>query len=123
MKVAIEIPGELPTLNEIIDASKAHYQAYRRMKEEAEERIVWPAKALPKMQRIRLHITWHRKNRRHDPDNIIAGTKFILDSLVTARVIENDGWKEIAGISHSWKVDKHNPRVVVEIEEVEEGAA
>jgi hypothetical protein len=30
MKVII--PGELPTLNEIINASKTHYQAYRKMK-------------------------------------------------------------------------------------------
>ena len=119
----LTIPGELPTLNEIIDASKSHYQAYRRLKSEAEERVIWPAKALPKMDRVRLHITWYRSNRRHDPDNILAGTKFILDGLVQAGVLENDGWKEIDSISHDWKVDKDNPRVEVEIEETKEATA
>lgn len=70
------------------------------------------------MKRIDLDITWYCKNKRKDKDNIAAGIKFILDGLVKAGTIENDGWKQVNNFSHSFKVDKDNPRVEVEIKEV-----
>ena len=119
----IEIPGELPTLNQIIKAAKSHYHAYNNMKRENTEKVAWCAKKLPKLEQVALHITWCRKDRRTDPDNVIVAVKFILDGLVQAGVLENDGWKEVAGISHEWEIDKDNPRVLVKIEEVEGGVA
>ena len=117
MKITIE--GELPALNEIISASKAHYQAYNQLKKQATERVAWKAKGLPKMEKIFLDITYYCKNKRKDPDNIAAAKKFILDGLVKSGVISNDGWKEVAGWEESWEKDKENPRIEVEIKEVE----
>src|SRR5699024_6534688 len=79
----IIIPGELPGMNEIIKASKSHYHAYNNMKRKHTEHIAWLAKAEGKQyKKIDLEIIWICKNRRKDKDNIIAGTKFILDGLV-----------------------------------------
>lgn len=124
MTYKIVIPGELPDLNTIIAESKrgrGKWQPYNEMKQEYTNIVAWIAKSGIKKQleKIDLEITWICKNRRKDKDNISGGgTKFILDGLVAAGVIENDGWKQIGDIYHKFKVDKHNPRVEVEIREV-----
>lgn len=122
MTYKIVIPGELPDLNTIIAESKrgrGKWQPYNEIKQANTIKVAWIAKSKikKKLNKIDLEITWICKNRRKDKDNIMAGTKFILDGLVAAGVIENDGWKQIGDISHKFKVDKHNPRVEVEIRE------
>ena len=124
MTYKIVIPGELPDLNTIIAESKkgrGKWQPYNELKQEHTNIVAWIAKSEIKKQlkKIDLEITWICKNRRKDKDNISGGgTKFILDGLVAAGTIENDGWKQIGDIYHKFKVDKHNPRVEVEIREV-----
>ena len=123
MTYKIVIPGELPDLNTIIAESKrgrGKWQPYNEMKQEYTNIVAWIAKSeiKKKLKKIDIEITWICKNRRKDKDNIMAGTKFILDGLVAAGSIENDGWKQIGDINHKFKVDKHNPRVEVEIREV-----
>lgn len=79
--------------------------------------VAWLAKkaGLPKYEKAYLIITWYEPNGRRDPDNVMAGQKFMLDALVHAGVIPNDSQKYIAGIVHRFRVDKQNPRVEVEI--------
>ena len=122
MTYKIVIPGELPDLNTIIAESKrgrGKWQPYNDMKQEYTNIVAWIAKSEIKKQlkKIDLEITWICKNRRKDKDNIMAGTKFILDGLVAAEVIENDGWKQIGDIKHRFRVDKDNPRVEVVLKE------
>lgn len=111
----IVVFGEFPGLNKIINASKAHYQAYRKLKEDNTNAVTWLAKKLPKYKWVKLNITWYCKNRRKDPDNIAAAVKFIFDGFVEAGVIENDGWKQNKGWTNTFEVDKENPRVVIEV--------
>ncbi|NLG89791.1 MAG: RusA family crossover junction endodeoxyribonuclease [Clostridiaceae bacterium] len=113
-----DIEGRLPGLNEMIDAAKqgkGKYQPYAMMKEEYTTMIGWLAKKLPKYEKVVLIITWYEPDRRRDPDNIMAGQKFILDGLVQAGVIPDDSQKYILGIYHRFMVDRKNPRVEVEI--------
>lgn len=118
-EVIIVIPGELPDLNTIIDESKKHWAEYSRIKRKYTDMVAWLAKGKGKFKKIDLEITWICKNRRKDKDNISGGgTKFILDGLVAAGVIENDGWKQIGDIYHKFKVDEDNPRIEVLIKEV-----
>ena len=116
----IIIPGELPTMNQIVAASKKHWSEYNRMKRKHTETVAWMAKSLPKMEKIDVTITWYCKNTRKDKDNITSGQKFLFDGLVEAGVIDGDGWKQIGDISHKFEVDKHNPRVEMDIREVSE---
>jgi len=120
--VKFEIPGRLPGLNEIVAAAKSHFGAYAKMKYEHTTAIAWLAKKLPTYKRVVLVITWHEPDRRRDPDNIMAGQKFILDGLVAAGAIPNDSQKYIQGIVHRFRVDKRNPRVEVEIVDIEKQA-
>lgn len=113
------IPGELPDLNRIIAASKQHYGQYSKLKKENTEFVAWIAKKLPVLSKINLKITWYCKDKRKDKDNISVGIKFILDGLVKAKVIKNDGWNEIGDFEYRFCVDKKNPRIEVEITEVE----
>ncbi|ENJ9655886.1 hypothetical protein AB2T14_003586 [Clostridium botulinum] len=114
----IVIPGELPDLNKIIDVSKKHYMQYSNLKKSNTDLVAFIAKGKGKFKRIDLDIIWYCKNKRKDKDNIAAGIKFILDGLVKAKVIENDGWKEINNFTHKFEVDKRNPRIEVTLKEV-----
>lgn len=120
----LEIPGRLPGLNEIIAAAKEHFGSYANMKDEYTASIAWLAKQarLPKFEKAYLVITWFEPDRRRDPDNIMAGQKFILDGMVAAGTIPNDSQKHIKGIVHRFRVDKRNPRVEVEIVDIEKQA-
>ena len=59
--------------------------------------------------------TWYRKNRRTDPDNIAFAKKFLLDAMEEVGIIDNDGWKNVAGFIDDFFVDKSNPRVEIEL--------
>lgn len=119
MKSEITIPGNLPTMNEIISASKTHYGKYSQMKKK------YTRKCGEVFLQIRgklqgkhdYTIKWYRPDRRTDKDNVQAGIKFIFDGLVETGKIPNDGWNEIGKITHEFYVDKDNPRVEVVIEE------
>ena len=116
----LEIPGELPTRNEEISASKQHWGAEGKLKRDSLEQIGWSGvKKLPEMEAIRLRCIFFREDRRTDPDNIISAVKYIIDGLQEYGVIDNDGWKQIKGpMELDWRKDKENPRTIVRIREV-----
>lgn len=109
------IPGEFPTLNEIIKASKSHPMAYANMKKDYTALTMIHANKLPKLKHADIEFTWYCKNKRKDKDGIMVGQKFILDGLVKAGVLENDGWAQIGKLSHDFAIDKDNPRVEIKI--------
>jgi len=118
MVVEFTIKGELPTMNEIVAASKKHHMAYANMKKDYTTLVRIHARNLPKVDKSDFVIKWYCKDKRVDKDNHMAGQKFIFDGLVAAKVISNDGWSEIGNVSHWFEVDKQNPRVEVSIIEV-----
>ena len=117
----IEYPGRLPGLNEIIAAAKRvrKYQPYAIMKERYTNEIGWLAKKLPVYERVNITITWYEPNRRRDPDNITGGQKFVLDGLVAGGAIKDDSQRYVNSILHRFEVDKDNPRVEIEVQEVQ----
>lgn len=53
---------------------------------------------------VRFEFRWHEKNRKRDPDNVAAGgRKVVLDGLVLAGTIANDGWGEVASWTDSFE--------------------
>ena len=118
------IPGELPTLNEIIALAKkgkGAYQPYNEVKQKCNLLIANECKKQLKgivFNRVFLNITWYCKNKKMDKDNVAMGIKFICDGMVHAKTIENDGWKQVQGFSHNFEVDKENPRIEIVISEV-----
>jgi Holliday junction resolvase RusA-like endonuclease len=112
------IPGELPTLNEYIDAERSNWAAAAQIKADYTRMVQrlalvqrWPC---IKQYPVHLTLYWYRRDRRTDPDNVAFGIKFILDGLRAAGVLAGDGWRQIYGIEHHFAVDRHEPRVEIE---------
>lgn len=122
MNYTFTIPGRLPGLNEMINEARSNRYAAARTKREVTEMCAWEAKrqSVPPMTGpIILSVLWVEKDMRRDIDNIAFGCKYLLDSLQLANIIANDGWKQVNGITHRFAVDSKNPRIVVELQEVE----
>ena len=116
------ISGVLPGLNELIAAAKkrrGNWSAYADMKESYGSYIatlIKKAKLKP-MPRAFIQFEWCEKNMKRDPDNVAAGKKFILDQLVSSKILPGDGWEHITGFSERFLVDKANPGVNVTLVE------
>lgn len=116
-----EIPGRLPGTNDYTKANRTNRYVGAKMKRETQEVIEWAIKAArlsPITKQVDVHITFVEPNMKRDKDNIQGGTKFILDALVKMGILKNDGWNEIGDIAYHYIVNKSNPRVVVELEEL-----
>jgi Holliday junction resolvase RusA-like endonuclease len=118
------IKGRLPGLNEIIAMAKkgkGNYQPYQILKKAINEMIlleclVQKIKPFDVRARINVKFEWHCKNKRRDLDNIMCGQKFVLDSLQHAGIIQNDGWKEIGKIEHTFLI-KPEEQIIITMEE------
>lgn len=123
MTAALWVPGKLPGLNDLIAAAKGHGGrgwGYSKLKREWTDTVMLLAKArrLPSFQRVRIGFLWVEQSRRRDPDNIAAGgRKLILDGLVKAGVLPEDGWAEVESWHDTFTVGSE-PGVRVELAEV-----
>jgi hypothetical protein len=113
------IPKRIPGRNEQERAARGHKYGAASLKKK------WTryvrncfADADPVKPPVAITCIWVEKNKRRDPDNISAAKKYILDGIVAAGVLPNDGWKQIAGLSDDFIVNKNHPGVAVIIEEV-----
>ena len=69
---------------------------------------------------IFVHYHFYCKDKKHDKTNLAYGfCKSFLDALQEMKVIKNDGWNEIYNVDFSFHIDKGNPRVEIELEEME----
>jgi Holliday junction resolvase RusA-like endonuclease len=115
----LTIPVELTDLNTYINAERGNRYKAADIKSTMTYICTLYAKQLkPIEKRVKLIITWYCKNQKKDPDNISFAKKYILDGLVKAGILQNDGWKQIAGFEDYFVVDMHKPRVEVELREV-----
>lgn len=73
-------------------------------------------------RKVRIRYRWYEENKKRDLDNVSGfGHKVIQDALTQMHVLDNDGWANIIGFEDLFFVDNKNPRIEVEIEEVENG--
>ena len=125
MIYTITIDGRFPSLNEYIEANRAHKQKGNKMRKESEYII-----SMYIMQQLRkVHIDkpvfiryrFFEPNKKRDLDNISGYFhKVFQDSLVYNNVIHNDSWQYITGFQDIFDVDNKHPRIEVEI--IEQGA-
>lgn len=113
------IPGRLPGANEYQGAARKNRYIASNMKRESTDAAKAAARHLvPVSGPVNVRFTWIEPNMRRDKDNIRFGAKFILDGLVEAGILKDDGWTYINELSDRFYVNKRDPRVVVQIEEV-----
>lgn len=126
------INGRLSNLNDYLKAERIMIRGRNgkittkgnTLKHDTQDKIIIPQirrdlKSLRiRNKAVRLNYTFYEPNKGRDLDNIAAfAMKVIQDSLVLCGVLENDGWKQIAGFTCDFNVDANNPRIVVEIVE------
>lgn len=126
MKATFIIDGRFPGLNEYTAAQRKNRFEGNKMKRGYTGTAYYEAKRQLRGVRfgrpvaVRFHFV--EKDRRRDLDNISGfAHKVILDGLVEAGILADDGWNEVTGISDTFAVDKKRPRIEVTIEEVEDG--
>jgi len=94
---------ELITLNEYIKIERTNRIMAANKKKELTNKVAWLIKAQNVKLNDCLHdinIFWYRTTKKHDPDNVYFGIKFILDGLVKSAVLASDGRKNIRHIHH-----------------------
>ena len=112
------ISGRLPGMNDFIGAMNANRWKGADLKRRETKRCAMAVMGLSPIRKpVRLSISWYEPNGRRDIDNVAAGgTKVLLDGLVQAGILPNDGRKWVKAISHQFpEIDAKNPRVEVEI--------
>ena len=103
-------------LNTYIQKERSNRFLGAKIKKEETETIAWVAKAKlkPIKKPVRMYFKWIAKNKKKDPDNICFARKFILDALVLAKILENDGWKNIKGFADDFEIGKEE-KVIIDI--------
>lgn len=117
------IPGRLPGINESFNEARKNKYIEASNRRKYEEYIGWNLKRdLGKWkpnEPVILHYHFFEENRRRDKDNVAGyAMKLIQDSLKNNGYLSGDGWNQIENFDFEWDVDKNNPRIEVEIEEV-----
>lgn len=119
-KQMLIITGRLPGRNEAENAARTSWATGANLKKTNTERVYWECKAQrlePVKGMAHITVTFYEKDYRRDTDNILGGLKYILDGLVNAGIIVDDGRKYVDLSVNPVMVDKKNPRIEVEIEE------
>lgn len=109
------LTGRFPGLNDMILASgsfgptgagRKRWRAYATLKRGVAAKVIAECvrQRIRPIARASVHFHWCEENRRRDPDNIRGAGKMILDSLVEAGVLPDDGWDEISGLSDTFEV-------------------
>ena len=120
----LTIPGRMPGLNEFIAACNSAYGEGHRMKQDNMHAAMWQIKAQLRgvkfTKPVFLLFTFYERDRRRDKDNVAGfAHKAIQDALVQCKIIQDDGWDYVTGHLDLFKVDRNNPRIVVEFIEQE----
>lgn len=107
----------------MINAARSHWSKGQDEKRKMTDQCrFWinAARLKPITRPVTIHFDWYEPNLRRDPDNIRAGSKYILDAMQEASILPQDSRKWIKGLSDSYPPsDALKPRVEVSIEDAQ----
>jgi DNA (cytosine-5)-methyltransferase 1 len=111
----IELPFLPPTLNEIIDTARSDKYAAAKQKRRWTNEVADACQGSHQFKgQVRLDYLWRVKNTKRDPNNVSAGTKFIDDGLVAAKIITDDSLEVIVSVSHRYeKADCDSVKITI----------
>ena len=113
----ITISGHLCHLNKYSTAERSNRYEGAEIKKIETEKCMLHFLGLKFKSKIHLTFHWICKNKQIDMDNIAFAKKFILDGIVNAGALPNDGWSDIDGFSDIFSIDNKNPRIEIIITE------
>lgn len=122
MRACAVIEGRFPSLNDFISAERAnrHVGAKMKRRETVRARDAAVAAGMPRfVGPVSVRFLWVERDRRRDLDNVAFAKKFVLDGLVEAGVLEDDGQRHVVALQDTFEIDPASPRVVVEVEDVD----
>lgn len=115
-----KIKQRLPGQNKIIEKAKQAPEVYSSFKKEHTQIVAdyIGLAGIEPVEALALTVIFCEKNRHRDPDNIMAGVKFILDGLVLAGIIKDDRWRHVWAVeSRVVKAPASMVRVAIEARE------
>lgn len=110
--------SSLPSLNDYIDAERGYWASAATLKKAATinvQKEVMTQNRKPVNGMMDVDIYWITPNNREDADNVYFGVKFILDGLVKAKVLGQDGRKNVRFVSHKIRTIKGKRMIIVEL--------
>ena len=119
--ILMHFTGSLPDLNTVISITKRHWHRYASLKKAASNKICLQTLAerlKPIRDPVDVLFTWEQRDRRKDPDNVSHAAKYVLDGLVKAKLLEDDGARQIHSITHRFSYGHPIEGVVVELRPV-----
>lgn len=122
MQASFTIEGRMPGLNEYTKKNRSDVHAGAAMKRRETERAAHAARAahVPRFERpVRVTFHWFEpgRGRKRDLDNVAFAKKFVLDGLVMAGVLADDGPGYVVGFADVFSYCA-DPHIVVTVSEV-----
>lgn len=111
-------------MNEYIHEMNRNRILGNKLKQQWQTTVGWTIAAAGLKNRcfehpVIIRYNFYEPNRKRDKSNIGAfAIKVIEDALQDMCVIKNDNWAGVAGFEECFFVDKKNPRIEVEIQEI-----
>jgi len=118
------IQGRMPGLNEYTRANRTNaYKGHEMKREwqgEAQLSIIRQLRGRTAKTPVFIRYRFYEQNKKRDHDNVSGfAHKVIQDAMVSAGLLDNDGWDDIRGYEDLFFIDKNNPRIEVVVEENE----
>lgn len=116
-KQTLIIKGSLTDLNTYINAERSNRFKGAALKKADTDYVMYECMRQLKAikEPVYLIFRWYCKNKRKDKDNVAFQKKFLIDGIVKAGIINNDGWDDIKGFSDDFYIDSKNPRIDIDI--------
>lgn len=116
--ISFTIKGSLAGLNELIAANRKCWATGNKLKRKNMDMVKAAIyeeglKGYKCREPVGINFYWYEKNQKRDKDNISSAKKYILDAMIEAGLIRNDGWKNVEGFKDRFDIDKDDPRVLV----------
>ena len=123
MEYKFVIPGRLEGLNEYTAANRTNPHKGGKVKRDCENTIIWSIRQQLRGVHIEkpvlIYYRFYELNRRRDNDNILScASKFVQDSLVKTKVLQDDNQSHIHNFYFDTFIDAKNPRIEVTITEL-----
>ena len=121
--IKFTIIGELPDLNTYINECRRNKYGANKMKHDAQDTVLWAIRTQIKQgakitQPVQIRFLWACRDKRKDIDNVAFAKKFILDAMVSSKILPNDSREWVKGFTDEFIIDRKNPRTEIEIIEI-----
>ena len=111
--------NHLPDLNKYIHQERTSRYSGAKIKKEwtnITKMLAIANKLKPMQSPVEVYVSFYKKNKKVDKDNLLVNIKFLLDGLVAAGVLHDDGWDDILHLGFHWYIDPDNDeRMEVEL--------